>query len=225
MSDDPIGAAPPGPRVAWHAADPAADPVAAGADLLELDVAFSAELEPVVHHNYLLEETAWVHETPLADTGCPTLRDVLSRLDGTGLPLLLDLKTAFVDPAAAYDRVVAVVTAAAMTDRVTLVNWDHDAGAAAARRHPGVRVGLASRWLGRDVADLVRRSGCAYLYIDWEYLTPGLLAAARAAGVEVGTLEGWHPLFYERAVAWGLPVVLSNDPAACRARLRQAAGH
>jgi hypothetical protein len=210
------------PRVAQHATNHALGDTTPDADLIEFDIVFSAECEPIVHHNYLLDEKAWAHDTPAEDSGCEHLRDLLTRLGPDPLPMLIDIKTAFVDTTQAYDNTIAAVLDHDMADHVTLVNWDHAAGTAAHRRHPEIAIGHASRWLHHDVSDLIRSTGCTYLYVDWEYLSPQLITTARDHGAEVGTLEGWHSLFHQRALAWDLPIILANDPATCRTKLLEA---
>ena len=85
-----------------------------------------------------------------------------------------------------------------------------------------VVVGTAVRCLNADVRQHVAATGSSYIYVDWEYLSADLVAAAHDENVEVATLEGWHDLFYGRAVAWGVDIVLAADPPTCRRRLLDA---
>lgn len=210
------------PVVALHGADGIVgrrqDPSPAA---LEFDVVFSSESIPVIHHNYLLDESDWVHERRVDDVEQPTLEAFLAVIPGSPR-LIVDMKTAFVEPARAYGATISILRGAQALDRAVLVNWDHAAGLEAHKIDGQVKVGTAVRCLNTDVRQHVAATGSSYIYVDWEYLSAELVDAAHGEDVEVATQEGWHNLFYDRAVAWGVDIVLADDPHACERRLSDA---
>ena len=206
------------------------DAVAAGADVLELDVWLSADGHPVVIHDPTLERTMEAEgrvsrrsRAELARLGVPALAEVFEAWPG--IRMNVDIKDP--DP-----RAVEVVMELARPrgERTLLASF-----------HPHVQDRLAEAWAplprSADYREVVRlvllcwiglgdlwRPRTDALQIPPRYgrhrvATRGLIQAAHRHGVPVHVWTLDFPEDWARYRAWGVDGIMTNDPAALRAWL------
>jgi glycerophosphoryl diester phosphodiesterase len=90
------------------------------------------------------------------------------------------------------------------------------------RRNPRVR--LSALFEPRETGDLVKRTleaGAAILSPHFRLVTPELVAAAHAARLQVVPWTANEPALWEKLAAAGVDAIISDDPAALLAWLKQ----
>lgn len=209
-----------------------------GVDAVELDVHLSSDGEPVVLHDPLLERTTdgsglvggktldelrrldagrWFGEE-FAGERIPSLGEALDLL--RSVRVIVELKSGPIFYPSMASRVVAAVQEAGH-QRVTVSSFDHPLLLEV--RSQASDLPTAVLYVGRPVNPLrmAEEAGAGLLHLHWAYLTPELVAAARAAGfgVEVWTVdEPAHLLHVLRMKPDG---IMTNHPARLRALLAQ----
>ncbi len=210
--------------------------LAVGVDGVELDVHLSSEGVPVVIHDHLLERTTDgrgpVGALPLAalrqlDAGrwfagefagerIPTLAEALALL--RPVRVIVELKRAPLPSAEMAARVAAVIGASGHP-AVTVSSFDHPLLLEVRVHLPQVQTAVLYVARPVDPLRLARDAGATLLHPHWSLLTPDVVAAAHAAGVEVETWVVDEPEEMARMVAMRVDGVMTNHPERLRAVL------
>lgn len=168
---------------------------ALGVDAVELDVRLTRDRVPVVHHNYYLDDTAPrpmpIFALDSAALRVPRLREVLDEFAGR-LVLEIELKGPELEAADVVADVLASYRGS--WDAVEITCFESAILQRVRVRCPGLATALlfpaSEAWMGDDVvayAALHRARGCgaAAVHLGPGQLTPDVVAAVRAGGVDV----------------------------------------
>ena len=207
-----------------------------GVDLVELDVHQTRDGEVVVVHDPTLERTTTGHGairdvtsaelTTVAIRGTtderpPRLAEVLALLRPTSVGLLLEIKTG---PGGdrypgIEERVLALVRAAGLADRTTVMAFDWTILERLRALSPSVRLtGLLSRQGAERVggvgaaAPRLRALGVNDLGIEHTLLTPEAVRVAHDGGLSIGVWTVNEPEELRRALAAGVDYVTTDQP-------------
>ncbi len=207
-----------------------------GVDLVELDVHQTRDGEVVVVHDPTLERTTtgrgavrdltWAELSPVlirgtADERLPRLAEVLALLQPTPVGLLLEIKTG--PGGARYpgieERVLALVQAAKLADRTTVMAFDWTILERLRALSTSVRLtGLLSH-RGAErvggvgaVAPRLRALGANDLGIERPLLTPEAVRAAHDAGLSIGVWTVNEPEELRQVLAAGVDYVTTDEP-------------
>jgi glycerophosphoryl diester phosphodiesterase len=218
---------------------------AAGADLVELDVRFSAECACVVIHDRTLRRTTngWghVHKTSLQhlqrlDAGrwfsprfagehIPTLAEVLETLP-PAIGVNCEVKTDG-DPRSRLTRALALLET--LRDRsgkrqLIVSSFDHRFLAVLARHAPSLSLGvlLQPLTLARRPSQIARRTGAAFIFCGRTMLRHRMVADARIHGLSVGAYTVDTLAQLARAGRYGVDMVFTNHPEKIRQWLLNA---
>jgi glycerophosphoryl diester phosphodiesterase len=211
-----------------------------GGDAVELDVQLSADGEPVVIHDDLLDRTTdghglvkdqplaalrrldagrWFHER-FASERIPTLAEALAllRLER----VIIEIKNCPISHPGIASRVAGVIREAGHTN-VTVSSFDHlvllEIGAAA----PEIPTAVLFFARPVDPVRLAADAAAAVLHPHWFFLTPTMVAEAHAAGLRI---EAWvvdEVAHMAQVTAMGVDGIISNHPARLIAFLAGAA--
>jgi glycerophosphoryl diester phosphodiesterase len=207
-----------------------------GVDLVELDVHQTRDGEVVVVHDPTLERTTTGHgavrdltwkelETAVirgtTDERLPRLGDVLALLRPTAVGLLLEIKNGPGGEryAGVEERVLALVDAAGLADRTTIMAFDWTILERLRALSPTARLtGLLSQ-LGAEraggvgaVVPRLRALGANDLGIERTLLTPAAVRSAHDAGLSIGVWTVNEPDELDRALAAGVDYVTTDQP-------------
>jgi len=194
--------------------------VSLGVDRLECDVQLTRDEQLVVIHDERVDRTTngsgAVAEMSLSqvralDAGrgerVPRLDEVLDIIAAAGLPLLLELKGSGTAPPA-----LAAVAARGLLGQVTFTCFDLSRIEAVRRLHPGVSTGAIFARADAASPQAARAAGASGLGAQFRSLTPELIAAAHALGLQV---RAWNPDAEEdqrAALALGPDGISTNRP-------------
>jgi glycerophosphoryl diester phosphodiesterase len=208
-----VAAAPPN---TWAAAE---EGLAAGADLVELDVQFSRDRVPFLRHHFLNADGSWAWEYDWSPELGETLASALERARAAGVRLTLDLKSPF---GGGYPLADAVLELLEADDEVVVCAWDHPllVRIKEARPQTLTRANMRSRLV--DLAAAVVPSGCDAVGLSFDVAGTADIEAAHALGIAVCLANIFTP-DWRRVAALGVDVVCYGDPAAARAGLGLAA--
>ena len=207
-----------------------------GVDLVELDIHQTRDGELVVIHDPTLERTttgrgavrdlSWTELVPLVIRGTaaerlPRLAEVLALLRPTAVGLLLEIKTG--PGGERYpgieERALALVRAAALADRTTVMAFDWTILERLRALSASVRLtGLLSHQGAERAggvgaaAPRLRALGADDLGIERTLLAPEAVRAARAAGLSIGVWTVNEPEELRRALAAGVDYVTTDQP-------------
>jgi glycerophosphoryl diester phosphodiesterase len=243
------GEAPPGavrPAIAAHRGGAALWPensltafrgaLGLGVDLVECDVHQARDGEVLVVHDPTLERTTTgrgavggIESAELAAVTVrgtngervPRLAEILALLRPTPVGLLLEIKNGL--EKARYpgieERVLALVQAAGLADRTTVMAFDwaileRFRALAAPVRLTGLLAEEEARRLGGvgPAAARVRALGADDLGIEWTLLAPAAVRAARDAGLTIGVWTVNDSEDLRRALAAGVDYVTTDRP-------------
>jgi glycerophosphoryl diester phosphodiesterase len=210
--------------------------LALGVDLVELDVHQTRDGEVVVVHDPTLERTTTgrgaIRDFTSAELTTVTIRgstderpprvaEVLALLRPTSVGLLLEIKTG---PGGdrypgIEERVLALVRAAGLADRTTVMAFDWTILERLRALSPSVRLtGLLSRQGAERVggvgaaAPRLRALGVNDLGIEHTLLTPEAVRAAHDAGLSIGVWTVNEPEELLRALGAGVDYVTTDQP-------------
>lgn len=216
-----------------------------GADLIELDVRFTHDMHPVVHHDRTLHRTTngrgrlWQYtlaELRTLDAGSwfhsrfkgeriPTLREVLQWLP-SHIILNIELKTDG-DARPLDDRLRAlmhVVGGWLRSRTIIFSSFDHRALHRLHQLFPAVTVGVLYNPV-RDVtarpSRLTRSVGAAYFICGCSQLRRRLTNDARTHGISLAVYGVATEAHVHKALLYGVRAVIANDPAAMRRLLHK----
>jgi glycerophosphoryl diester phosphodiesterase len=207
-----------------------------GVDLVELDVHQTRDGEVVVVHDPTLERTTtgrgavrdltWAELSPVsirgtADERLPRLAEVLALLQPTPVGLLLEIKTG--PGGGRYpgieERVLALVQAAGLADRTTVMAFDWTILERLRALSPSVRLtGLLSHRGAERVGGVgaavprLRALGANDLGIERTLLTTEAVRAAHDAALSIGVWTVNEPEELRQAFAAGVDYVTTDQP-------------
>jgi glycerophosphoryl diester phosphodiesterase len=207
-----------------------------GVDLVEFDVHQTRDGEVIVVHDPTLERTttgrgavrdlAWEELATVTVRGTagepvPRLAEVLALIRPAPVGLLLEIKTG--PDGARYpgieERVLALVRAAGLADRTTVMAFDWAIlerlrALAAPVRLTGLLSQRGAERLGGvgPAAARVRALGADDLGIERTLLTPEAVRAARGAGLSIGVWTVNDPEELRRALETGVDYVTTDEP-------------
>jgi glycerophosphoryl diester phosphodiesterase len=205
---------------------------------LELDVQESADGEVIVIHDQdfmklagvplktweaTLEDLAGIDigsrfDPAYAAERTPLLRDVLELARGSGTGVLIELKYYGRDQVL-EQRVVEIVEAAGMVDRVRVMSLKYGAVQKMKSLRPDWTVGLLATASVGDLAAL----DADFLAVNMKTVSPGLVRAARAVGKEVYAWTVNDPLAMSRMASLGVSGLITDEPGLAREVLQQRA--
>lgn len=218
---------------------------AAGADMVEIDVGFSADRALVVIHDATLERTTSgageVRGLPLAglrslDAGgwfsplfagetIPLLEEVLDLLRGR-LPLNIEIKGDSVDetyregaPGDIEDAALEAVRRRGMFDQVVFSSF-HPLALWRLRRREKAAVTAslfhAPYHRNKSPLEIVEEVGSTALHVADDEIEPALVAACRASGIPLRVYTVNDPRRYRELAGLGIDAVFSDDPGGLR---------
>ena len=210
--------------------------LAIGVDGVELDVHLSADGEPVVLHDPLLERTTegqgLVGDHSLAalrrlDAGrwfapsfagerIPTLAEALDLLGS--VRVIVEVKNGPVDYPGIAGRVAAVVRESGHT-AVTVSSFDHMVLLDVRADLPALETAVLYTARPVHPLRLAQDAHASVLQPQWHYLTPELVSAAHEAGFRVETWVVDEPDHLARVVAMNVDGIMTNHPERLRAVL------
>lgn len=210
--------------------------LAIGVDAVELDVHLTADGEPIVIHDFALGRTVPgsepVGELTLAalrhlDAGrwfgaafagerLPTLAEALNVL--RPVRVIVEIKNGPTYYRGIADRVVAEVRNA-RHPAVTVSSFDHPVLLEVARLAHDLPTAVLYSARPIDPVRMARDARARFLHPQWTHVTPDMVAAAHAAGLEVETWTVDDPAYVARMVDAGVDAVMSNYPDRLRAAL------
>lgn len=203
------------------------------ADGIELDVHFSSDGVPVVHHDPVLGPHAGRHAALVIadltaatlasvsvgrDATLPSLRDVAD-LVGARATLYVEVKAhaGVAEIAAVHDALAPTSTGPAV--RYALHSFDHRIARRSAELAPAVPVGILSESYLVDTASALRSARARDLWQHWSQIDASLVAEVHAAG---GRVVVWTVNAPERArwlAALGVDALCTDDIPLVRAAL------
>lgn len=210
--------------------------LAAGVDGVELDVHLSADGEPVILHDPLLERTTdgWglVGDFPLAalrqlDAGrrfseafagerIPTLAEALHLL--RPVRVIVEMKNGPIRYQGIAERVTAVIRTSGHP-AVTASSFDHAVLLESRAFLPSLETAVL--YMARPVNPLrlAQDAGAGILHPHWAYLTPDVVAGAHEAGLRVETWVVDEPDHLAHIVSMEVDGVMTNYPDRLRTLL------
>jgi glycerophosphoryl diester phosphodiesterase len=207
-----------------------------GVDLVELDVHLTRDGEVVVIHDPTLDRTTtgrgpvcdheWAEIAGVSLKGSggervPRLRDVLDLLRrGHGLGLLLEIKVGVNGEryAGIEARIVRLLSETGLMERTAVMAFEWDTLERVRSLAPGLRLTAllnrrgAERLGGVEVAARLAATRASDLGIERTLLSPGAVAAARAAGLTIGVWTVNDPDELRAALASGVDYVTTDRP-------------
>lgn len=208
-----VGAAPPN---TWAAAE---EGLAAGADLVELDVQFSRDRVPFLRHHFLNEDGSWAWEYDWSPALGEKLAAALEQARARGVRLALDLKSPFGGGDRLADAVLGLLEP---EDDVIVCAWDHPLLVRIKQARPQTLTRANLRARPVDVAAVLGPVGCDAVGLSFDLASVEEVAVAHALGIAVSVADIFTP-DWRRVAALGVDIVCHGDPAAARAGLGLAA--
>jgi glycerophosphoryl diester phosphodiesterase len=215
--------------------------IALGADFLETDVHLTRDGEVVVVHDPTLERTTTgvgrVSEARLADLASlrlrardgavtpdtiPTLSQLLALLGVSRAELLLEIKVGADRQRypGIEEKVLALVRASRLRERTVIMAFEEETVRRVRALDPSMRTALlvGQRRVqqagvpAREAVRWAREVGASHLGIDHRILDPGVLEAARAAGIVLATWTVNDQADMQRVIAARVDIVISDRP-------------
>lgn len=203
-----------------------------GADGIELDVQLSADGVPVVFHDFELDHLSdgqgLLRDRTLAElrqlnfnrrfpeqgfVTLPTLAEVLALLQPTRLELNIEIKSGQVLYPGLEAKVLELVAAAGMRDRVWYSSFNHYALIQVRALDPQARCGILFDNILFQPWRYARQIGMQALHPHHRMLAiPGLVRASHAAGLAVHAWTADRPEDIRQALQLGVDAVITNVP-------------
>ncbi len=207
-----------------------------GVDAVETDVHLSSDGEPVVLHESTLDRTTdghglvkehsfaalrrldagrWFDER-FAGERIPTLEEALDVL--RPVRVIVEIKNGPVYYEGIAARVADVVRRSGHK-AITVSSFDHPVLREMRRLAPDMET--AALYMGRliDPLRLAREVGAGILHPYWMWITPDLVRAAHAAGLQVETWTVDEPAHQAHVVSLGVDGIITNQPVRLRSLL------
>ena len=196
--------------------------IAAGADYIEMDVAITRDDVPVISHDPVLRSGQVIRELTRAelrraDPSVPALEDVLEL---AGIRFNIEMKS---DPdrpefTPSPDRCAALLLDAirrrGLESRVMVESFDFRVLRAMRRIAPEIRLAALIEEGDPDFVTAAREAEADIIAPEFHMITPGKVAAAHDAGIEVVTWTANLPDDWRHLAAAGVDSIITDDPAA-----------
>jgi glycerophosphoryl diester phosphodiesterase len=170
-------------------------------------------------------------QVAVAGTRLPTLDEVLRLADRGAFTFLVEIKISAERPELApspeeFAKLVAdVVRRRGLEKRVVVQSFDFRPLAALQRIAPEIPTAALYGGAARPFAEIARESGSRMVAPYYELVTKEAVSAAHQAGLRVVPWTVNTPEEWERLVAAGVDGIITDDPAALGAFLRQRGRH
>ncbi|MDQ7880063.1 glycerophosphodiester phosphodiesterase family protein [Microbacterium sp. QXD-8] len=206
--------------------------LAAGFDYVEVDVALTADRQPVLMHDKTVDRTTDGHgrlsslaladvreldagswfDPAYAGTPVPTLAEFLDALVAADGRAILELKGGW--DAAAVDAAVAEVAARALERRVVFASFDARTLALAATESEVLSRLLILKHLPSDVVSAVAESGARGVVVSRKAVLarPGIVDELHAAGARVVVYTLNNDTQWDAVTALGVDGIVTDDP-------------
>lgn len=194
-----------------------------GADGIELDVHFSVDGVPVVHHDATLGPGASAHAgTPLASLDAATLGAIRIHGEAT-VPLLSEVMAAVAGRATLYvevkaradarelDALHATFAGPGAVPRLAVHSFDHRVARLSASRWPDVPTGILSESYLVDTVAALRAAGARDLWQHWSQVDAALVVDVHAAGGRVVVWTVNDPDRARALAALGVDALCTDD--------------
>ena len=206
----------------------------AGADFVEIDIQTAADGVPVVMHDQTVDRTtngtgdvalvdssyvtgleagSWFSPA-FADQPTPTFQQILDLMATGASDLLLEIKEG--ESREQVDRVVDMIRAAGVADRVVMQSFDEDVVRYAHERAPQIPIGLIRDKLDADPVATAERLQLDYYNPSGNALAtqPSVVADLHASGVGVFVWIVNEPDHWKRLAELGVDGVITDRPGA-----------
>lgn len=178
--------------------------IACGADGAEFDVQLSADGVPVVFHDETLAritgDDAYIKDLTLSELKrfdvsyrfkgrcppqrIPTLEEYFSLVRQVDFFNIIELKTAIFEYEGIEEKVLSLIDAFGLSDRVILSSFNHYSLLRCQSRAPELPYGILYECRICEPQDYCRRLNMQYLHPDYRFLDDTELAKYEAAGVK-----------------------------------------
>jgi glycerophosphoryl diester phosphodiesterase len=228
--------------------------IAAGVNVLELDMAVTKDNVLVVSHDPMLEPpvckgpkaTAVIHELTLQQvrewecgvgnpnfpkqlaipgTRVPTLDEVFALAPHSKVQFNIETKI-FADhpeltpsPEEFCRLVLAEIRMHHLESRVILQSFDFRTLHAMKKMDPSIRLSALYTGPAKDFVEIAKEAGAGIVSPEYHLVTPELVQAAHAAGLQVVPWTSNKPEEWDRLIAAKVDAIISDDPAALIAHL------
>lgn len=205
-----------------------------GCDAVELDVHRSADGHLVVIHDPWLDRTtagrglvrdltlaqiqqwdagSW-YAPPFAGEQVPTLAAVLAATEP--MRLFIELKAGSIHYPGIEEDLLRLIAAA--RGRVQVSSFDHQALRRLRDLSADLPLGMLYEGNPLDPVAMARQIGATAIHPYWAFVTPQLVAAAHAAGLECHVWTVNRPEFVAMMIACGVDGIISDTPEILPAR-------
>jgi glycerophosphoryl diester phosphodiesterase len=198
-----------------------------GADILELDVQFTADRVAVVHHDFtgfgdrLVSQVTSDALRVASPSAFLLLRDVLAwSHDHGGIPFAVDLKTGHGDQPWWVPELIALLRRFGLTAHVMLLCWDHRLLVQAAELEANVVTRALLRGRPTQLAEFLDQTPTDGISLSYDLINASDVECAHQRKMFVAVAEMWRPDFI-RVVDSGADIVSADDPRAARAALQE----
>jgi glycerophosphoryl diester phosphodiesterase len=195
--------------------------IGVGVDAIELDVQVSRDDVVVVSHDPYLTSGTYIRTLTAAETGLPTL-DQVFRLAGLGDFLFnVEAKVSEHTPRNFAELVLDRIGEHAVKSRVIFQSFDFGILHRMNRLAPGIALGALWEGAARSFVEIAEDAGTQIVAPEYTLVTAEEVRAAHEAGLRViswtaNTVEDW-----KRLIEAGVDGIITDDPAALIAYLRQ----
>ena len=218
---------------------PETRPIAMSVSRRSPTIRLSADGEPVVIHDDLLDRTTdgrglvkdqslaalrrldagrWFHER-FAGECIPTLAEALALL--RPVRVIIEIKNCPISHPGIASRVAGIIREAGHTN-VTVSSFDHPVLLEVRAAAPEIPTAVLFFARPVDPVRLAADAAAAILHPQWFFLTPGMVAAAHAAGLRIETWIVDEVAHMAHVAAMGVDGIISNHPARLMAFLAGA---
>jgi glycerophosphoryl diester phosphodiesterase len=172
-----------------------------GATTIEIDVVLTADGEPIVLHDRMLDRTTDGHgfaadlgleqirsldagagfDTRFAGTRVPTFAEVVDWAKREEMGMFVEIKEAE-RPDLAVDRVAELLAATGTADRIIIIGFDHVLLKRAVERYPGIRIQAITHARHADIIGVLGACGAGSVSIELDMFHPDDAKALHDAG-------------------------------------------
>jgi glycerophosphoryl diester phosphodiesterase len=196
--------------------------IAAGAHGIELDVAVSRDLVPVISHDPHLASGAAIHSLNRDELPLPSLADVLALASRGEFVFNIELKSFPDDPGLApspaeFSRLVLeMVHERELQRRVWIASFDFRVLRAAKEIAPEIVTSALWEAGDRDWLAMAAEARADIVSPQYTLIRPELVRAAHAANLGVAAWTVNDPADWDRLIEAGVDTIITDDPARLR---------